>query len=327
MKIFVTGATGFIGSRLVETLVRRGHEVRATARPTSRIAFLKKLGVETIVGDLRDHDSLANATDGCECVYHLGAGTTKDGLSKRDYEARNFRATRTLGLSALESGVKRFVYASSIGVYGTTCDRSVDENTAPSPDSYYRETKLGGEKELLRLHHEKGLPVVIARLSSVYGPGSPSLLDLCRKIRSKRFRIIGSGQNHHAMVYVDDVVDGLCRCGETPGIEGRTYILNGPQPVKLKELALTLCRRLGDDNGFATLPDLPFRAYSRFARTLYSALGVQLPRAHYYDLFLTDHIFTTSLARDELNYRPQVSFNDGAARLIEWYRKEGYLTD
>jgi nucleoside-diphosphate-sugar epimerase len=327
VKIFITGGTGFIGLRLVEVLVKRGHEVRALVRPSSDISFLKKLGVETVEGDIRNDDAWRKRIAGSECVYHLAAGTTKDRLTKRDYEARNCHATKKLALSALAHGVRRMVYASSIGVYGTTCNRAVNEDTSPSPDSYYRETKLRGEKELVGLHRNSGLPVVVARLAHVYGPRSYSLLELCRKIRSNRFRVIGGGENYQTMVYVDDVVDGLSRCGETPDIEGTTYILTGPQPLRLREVLVTLARQLGTDIVFGTLPVLPFWLYLKFARALYRASGIQIQRAHYYDLFLTDHILTTTRAQDELSYRPQVSFNDGAARLVQWYRSEGHITD
>ena len=220
MKVLITGATGFIGGNLAEALVKEGHEVRALARLTSDTSRLKRLDVEIVNGDLRDEAATKTAVAGCERVYHLAAKTTKDHLTKRKYYAHNVQGTKNLAEAALNAGVRRFVYASSVGVYGTLANSGIDENTTPRPDSYYRETKYAGEKELLRLHKENGLPVVVARLGSVYGPGSRVWLDVFRKVATGDFRIIGTGDNLNHWIYVDDLVDGLRRCAETTGVEG-----------------------------------------------------------------------------------------------------------
>jgi nucleoside-diphosphate-sugar epimerase len=325
LKVLVTGGKGFIGGHLAETLVRQGHEVRVLARQTSDTSRLKKLDIEIINGDIRDAAATKKAVRNCQCVYHLAAKTTKDRLSKKQYYAHNVEGTKNVARAALDAGISRLVYASSVGVYGTVRNSSIDENTAPKPDSYYRETKFGGEKEVLRLHRESGLPIVIARLGSVYGPGSCSWLGLSRKILRGKFRIIGTGENYDHMVYVDDLVEGIRRCGETKGVEGRTYILTGPQPAKLRQVLEIIAEELGADTLLDSLPVAPFRVYQQLCAFLHRSFGIQLPRSHYYDLFLMDCIFTTTKAQEELGYFPNVSLRDGFRRLLEWYREKGYL--
>jgi len=321
----VTGATGFVGGYLVETLVRHGYEIKALARPASDTSWLNKLNVEIVEGDIRDAAAMKKSVTGCQHVYHLAAKTTKSRLSKKEYRAYNVEGTVNVAKAALDAGVDRLVYASSVGVYGTGRNSSIDENTAPNPDSYYRETKLAGEKEVLRLHRDGGLPVVVARLGTVIGPGSLSWLEICRKIGQGSFRIIGAGDNYDHMVYVDDLVDGLRRCGEVKGIEGRTYILAGPEPAKLREVIEIIAEKLGADILRDRLPLAPFGIYQRIGSSVFRSFGVQLPRSHYYDLFLMGQIFRITKAKEQLGYFPKVSLRDGFHRLLDWYCERGYL--
>jgi nucleoside-diphosphate-sugar epimerase len=325
LKVLITGATGFIGARLAETLIKTGHDVRGLAQQTSDTSLLKKLDVEIVRGNIRDAVAMKNAVKDCQCVYHLAAKKTKDRLSKKQYYVHNVEGTKNVAQAALSAGVSRLVYASTIGVYGTLRNSSIDENTAPKPDSFYRETKLGGEKEIVRLHRENGLPAVVARLGTIFGPGSCSWLDLCHKIVNGNLRIIGTGENYDQMVYVDDLVEGLRRCGETRCIEGRKYILAGAEPAKLRRVLEILAEELGADRFLETLSAGPFRVYQRTCAFAYRSFGVELPRSHYYDLFLTNCIFTTTKAQEELGYFPKVSLRDGFRRLLTWYREKGHL--
>lgn len=326
MKVLVTGATGFIGGHLVKMLVRDGFEIKALARQNSDTSLLEKLDVELVEADIRDEGAMKKAIRGCPCVYHLAAKTTKHHLSKKDYYAYNVQGTRNVAQAAISAGVNRLVYASTIGVYGTVNNMSIDENTAPSPDSFYRETKLAGEKEVIRSHRDNGLPVVVARLGIVFGPGSCSWLEVCRKIAKGNFRVIGRGENHNHMVYVEDLIEGLRRCGDAKGVEGKTYLLTDPNPVTLRQVLAMIAKEMGVDSSFDALPVAPFRSYQRFSRLVYRFLGIELPRSRYYDLFLTNHIFISTKARDELDFSPKVSLKDGLGRMIQWYREAGYLT-
>lgn len=325
MKVLVTGATGFVGGHLAQALVREGHQVKALARLTSDISLLKELDIEIVHGDLRDADALKKAVDGCERVYHMAAKTTKDRLSKEQYQAHNVEGTKNLAEAALNAGVSRLVLASSVGVYGTVRASPLDENSRPAPDSYYRETKLRGENAVLRLHRESGLPVVIARLGGVYGPGSCSWLPVCLKMLRGNFRVIGAGENYDQMGYVDDVVEGVRRCGETTGIDGRVYIITGSESARLRQILEMISRELGVDDYLRNLSALPFRIYRGLGGAVYRTLGVQVPRAHYYDLFFMNHRFITIKSQQELGYFPKVSLKDGFRRLLDWYRERGYL--
>ncbi|MBA3556530.1 MAG: SDR family NAD(P)-dependent oxidoreductase, partial [Gemmatimonadales bacterium] len=165
MKVFVTGATGFIGRALSERLIDEGHAVKALARESASISSLEHLDLEIVPGDIRDADVVEKAMDGCEHVYHLAAATSWS-RTRPEYAAVNVEGTRNVARAAWKAGVRRLVYASTVGVYGSLTSPPIDESTPPRPDSRYRETKLAGEEVVLSWQRKERLPVVIARLAT-----------------------------------------------------------------------------------------------------------------------------------------------------------------
>jgi 2-alkyl-3-oxoalkanoate reductase len=327
VKVLITGASGFVGRHLVAKLMERGHSVRAMVHTDSSVAEFRDRGIEACTADVRDPEALDQVVRGCDTIYHLAAKTTKSSLSKKEFYQHNVAGTVNLAHAALKAGVERFVYGGSIGVYGTTRNLAIDENTRPSPDSYYRETKFEAEQAVLGMHKEAGLPAVVARLGTTYGPGSLSLLDLCRKLTRTCFRMIGNGENHLDTVYIDDLIDGLWRCGETPNVEGRVYVLKGAEPITVNRFLEMLRSHIAGRARLGSLPAAPFWIYRKFGRLVYRLAGIEVPRVHYYDLFLTDHIFLTTRARNDLDYCPGTRINEGVSQLIRWYRQEGLLAD
>jgi nucleoside-diphosphate-sugar epimerase len=137
--------------------------------------------------------------------------------------------------------------------------------------------------------------------------------------------MIGNGENHLDTTYIDDLIDGLWRCGETPDIDGRMYVLHGAEPTTVGRFLEILSAHITGSTTLSSLPAAPFRAYRKFGRLVYRLVGIEIPRVHYYDLFLTDHIFTGTRARDDLNYRPKTTVQEGAGRSVEWYRQQALL--
>ncbi|MGH7824563.1 MAG: NAD-dependent epimerase/dehydratase family protein [Candidatus Binatia bacterium] len=325
MKTLVTGATGFVGSHLVEALAHSGLEVRALVRQSSDSALLERLNVEMIRGDLRDRAAVQSAVENCRYVYHLAAQRTQHGAPSRQYYETNIQGTRNLAEVAAAASVARFVYVSSTSVYGVLKKGPVDENTRTNPNTHYSESKLSAEKIVLSFHRNHGLPAVIARISGVMGPRSSSWLGLFRAIASRRFRSINTGEKHSHIGYVSDIVNGLRRCAETPGIEGQCYLITGKTPIKTKRLINLIAEQLGRECQRAGLPAAPFSAFIDAAQVLYTWLGYELPYAHRYEFFVKDNVFDISKAGKELAYHPEVSVEEAVQRTIEWYREQGYL--
>lgn len=327
MKVLVTGATGFIGRHLVERLVTAGEHVKALVRPSAHAAWLDALGVEVVRGDIGDADAVARAADKCGVVFHLAATTESSGLLSRfDVEVANVQGAENVTRAALRADIERLVFCSSVAVYGRIArHRLIDENTETDPDSPYGESKVLGEQVVLSAQQCHSLPVVVARISTVWGPGTTSWLGLFRSIAAEQFRLIGKGTNYHHIADVSDVVEGLLLCGAVKGVEGRTYNLAGSESVQLKRLVEMIGEEVGTTHFPAYLPAAPLHAYRVLDRMAVSLIGRKLPRADRLALFLGDRTFEISRARQELGYAPRIGTKDTIHRMAEWFRAHGHL--
>jgi nucleoside-diphosphate-sugar epimerase len=324
-RVLVTGASGFIGSHLAEALSAQGHSVRAFVRPTSDKRPLERLGLEIVEGDITDAGSVSNAIAGCERVFHAAAFTTRDRGTWRKYHAVNVEGSRAVGRAALHAGVDRVVYLSSASVYGTRTRGLVDEITPVAPDSHYGLSKREAERALLALHAEHGLPVVVARLSTVVGPGFRGWLGLCRAVSKGGFRMIGDGANRSHPCHIVDAVAALQRCGEVAGIEGETYNISADDPVEVREVVSMIAEEIGVNGTVGTIPRLPYRALRALDRLTYRAFEHEIGFIRRYDLFFRDRVYRNAKAKRELGFRPRGSIRDAVRDMVGWYREQGLL--
>src|SRR3990172_1636658 len=247
INVLVTGATGFIGRHLVKRLRREGNRIRALVRPGTDASSLCALGIDITRGDIRDYEAVERAVKNCQLVFHLAAKTERLELPRKAVQAVNVLGTANVARAAVHAGVGRLVLCSSAGVYGRIIKNlAIDEDTNVKPDSPYGESKVLAEQIALFHHERHGLPIVVARITSVFGPGALSWLGLFQSIASGRFRLIGSGNNKHQFVDVLDVVEGLVLCGFAKGVEGRTYIIAGSDPIRLREFVQMIGEEVGN---------------------------------------------------------------------------------
>jgi nucleoside-diphosphate-sugar epimerase len=325
MKVLITGAAGFVGSHLAKSLLKDGYAVRGFVRPTKDTSVLEQLGVEIARGDLTDFTSVERALEGCDQVYHLAALTSRQKPSRKEAMAVNCEGTGHVVRAALKAGVSRMVYSSTAGVYGVISNAPVDEASPVNPDSPYQEAKVAGEALVLAAYRDHRFPVVIARFPGVLGRGSMSWVSLFRAIGTGKFRIIGSGCNHTHTGHILDVVDGLRRCGETPDIEGRCYLLAGNTATRIDEFVELFAKELGVSISSMRLPDFPYRVFHGMSCMLYRWVGVTLPRANDYELFISDKVLSLEKAKRELGYEPKIPIQQGIRETLQWYREEGLI--
>ena len=326
MKILVTGATGFTGSYLASALVQEGHCVRALARRTSNITYLRNLGVEIHYGDLRDNESIRNATRGVEVIYHVAAIYRQAGIPNHMYWSVNVEGTRNLLSSAVQQGIERFVYCSTVGVHGHISNPPADETAPFSPGDEYQRTKLEAENEALSFHRKYGLAVVVARPTGIYGPGDLRLLKLFRAIQRKRFWMLGSGSTLYHLTFVTDVVSGLLLCGNKTNAVGQTYILGGNQYLTLTELANLIADKLDVPYKQRHLPVLPFYIAGWICEKICIPLRIEPPiYRRRVDFFTKDRAFNICKAKKDLGYQPQVNLPRGIQDTANWYKEKGYL--
>ena len=233
MKVFVTGGTGFIGGEVVRQLRERGDEVACLVRSPEKGAALAERGCELVPGDLGDVEAIRRGMDGCDAVVHAAA-LYEVGIpaSKRPamYEA-NVRGTENVLRAALDAGVPKLVYVSTVGVFGNTRRRVVDESYEhPGKDftSYYEETKLEAHRIAKRMIADQGLPCVIVQPGGVYGPGDTSAIaDLLNQFLSGRMPLLPFPELGICLSHVEDIGGGIVMALDR-GKPGETYVLSGP---------------------------------------------------------------------------------------------------
>jgi nucleoside-diphosphate-sugar epimerase len=218
MKIFVTGATGKVGSRLVPYLLEQGHSVRILVRDAERASALKEQGAEVVVGDLVDNENLTEAILGSDAVIHTAA-QFRGGITEEVARAVNLDATVALAKAALEAGATRFVFTSTGNVYlGLSVDRPCrEDDILVPPTEIYPKTKIAAEEALLELHREQGLDLRIMRLAFVYGSGDPHLKEILPYM-AKRNPSKKMSMTHHV-----DVSKALLLAATTSGVDGHIY--------------------------------------------------------------------------------------------------------
>ncbi len=244
MKAFVTGATGFVGGRLVGRLRDRGDEVVALVRSPSKAKPLVELGCELVEGDLLAEQAIKDGVAGCDAVFHVAADY-RSGIPKRDqgsmHEA-NVRGTEVVLDAAIEAGVAKILYVSTVGYFGNTRGEVVDETfTRTDFDwlSAYDETKYLAH-QLAKERIEDGAPIVIVQPGGIYGPGDNSdLRTLINKIRTGKLPFLPMGAVGFNFVHVDDVVDGILLAFEK-GKVGQSYVL-GAEITTMRGLVDVIC--------------------------------------------------------------------------------------
>lgn len=240
MKL-VTGATGFLGSHIVEQLLKSNQPVRALVRPTSDTTFLDTLSVEKTVGDLSDPASLERACEGVDVVYHA-AGEVSDWGPWSRFRRNTIEGTRNLADAALHASVRRFVHVSTIGVYGNlTGDEAVFVETAPLGRrlyrwSYYSRAKTQAEKDLWRLHRDPGLPVTVIRPAWIYGPRDRVIAPrLHRLFTQGRVSLLGDGAQPFYAVFVGDLARACLMAADNERAIGQAYNCADHRPITQRD--------------------------------------------------------------------------------------------
>jgi len=239
MRVLITGGTGFIGSRLAYRCKQRGDEVVILAQVNTpaekqNVEELEKQGCTVVIGGVTDKERVEEAVVNCDVVFHLAAAQHEANVADQHFWNVNVEGTRNLLDASVKANVKRFVHGSTIGVYGVDMQGELNENSDQNPDNIYGKTKKAGEE--LVLSFKDKLPVSIIRISETYGPGDRRLLKLYKGINKRTFFIIGSGQNKHQLIFVDDLIDGMFQAAEKDSALGEIFVLAGDEILSTNEM-------------------------------------------------------------------------------------------
>jgi nucleoside-diphosphate-sugar epimerase len=331
MRLLVTGGTGFIGSHLAEEGRRRGAEVIAfglTDRPEEQANAerLRKLGAEVLPGSITDAELCRQAMQGVTHVFHLAVAMREGGKRDEFFESINLDGTRHLLEAASVQRVERFVYCSTIGIYGHRAPGITREDSPLAPGNIYERTKVSAERLVREFAEKCDLPSVVLRPADVYGPRDQRLLKMFKGVSRGRFPLFGSGEGRRHMVYVDDVVSAFFKACERDEALGQGLIIAGPKPCTLRELLDEVARATGSKRYGFRLPLGPMLTVAAVVEDACAALKIDPPiYRRRMDFFHSDSEFDTSRARQVLHWEPKVDLREGIRRTLENYRQSGAL--
>jgi nucleoside-diphosphate-sugar epimerase len=313
-RVLVTGATGFVGGELCALLAAKGYLVRAVVRPGKRgpVSAAESVTVDEIGPDT----DFAAALKGVDVVYHLAAiahilNPTPANLGR--YHVVNALGTRQLVEQAAKSGVKRFVYLSSVKVNGeATHERPFNEGDTPNPSDEYGKSKLAGEQYVLAVGQQGPMETVVVRPPLVYGPG----------VRANFLRLIwladrgwplplGSVSNARSLVSIWNLTDFLATLAEHPSAAGRVWMVSDGEDLSTPELLTAMGSALKRRIGLVPFPIPALRAIA-------GALG----KGGEFSRLCGSLVVDISSTRRMLGWSPPLTVKESIARTAAWYRSE-----
>lgn len=333
-RTLVTGAPGWLGTRLVQVLVNGDPEigtfehypkrqVRCLVLPKTDVSVLEAMPVEIVFGDIRKPETLPNAFIGVDTIFHC-AGVIHP-KRVRDFYDINTIGTKNLLMAAEKAGVRRFIYISSNSAAGINTDQNklMTEADPSRPYKHYGKSKLLAEKSVLDVCKSGALECTIIRPCWYYGPGQPERQTrLFRMIKSGKVPLFGDGENLRSMSYIDNVIFGMLLAENAEIANAKTYWIADAKPYSTIEVYRTIARLLGADLKFRKVPKSVSRAFE-LLDTMVQGLGFYSSYIHVAGEFAKDIACSIDLARSELGYDPKIELEEGMRRSIEWCRAYG----
>jgi nucleoside-diphosphate-sugar epimerase len=322
----VTGASGFVGSHVVEALLARDYAVRCLVREESNLVWLPGERVEFCRGTMTDAVGLERAVDGVDVVVH-SAGRVR-GQSEAAYEDVNVLGTRKLVQAVQKNapGLKRFILVSSQAAGGPSHPgRLRIEDDPDEPRSAYGRSKKRGEEEVEGLG--TAIPWTILRPCAVYGPRDRGFLILARlSARGFSFRLSGAAQPVQA-IHIQDLVHAILLAADSPPAAGRRYYIAHPAITDWNTVGRIMARALGKPAFTLLVPRWAVPMVGRCATLSSRALcrPNALPADRLHDLLAPAWTCSTERAAAELGFRAQIELRQGMEETMAWYRNAGWL--
>lgn len=319
----VTGATGFVGSHLVDALRARGDDVRAAVRPTSLTRNLLAAGAQPATVDLTSQESVAAAMAGVDVVYHLAAATRA--RDEVEYRRANVDTTAAIVRTAATLPTPpRVVLLSSLAAAGPALDgKPVEEDAPPSPLTAYGRTKLEAERVALAAG---GVPVVVLRAPAVYGPRDRDLFTFFRLAALGIMPTPTGPDRPVQLIHVRDLARALIVAGDAD-VSGRVYNVADPSIRPWSQVVALIARAVGRRPVSIPIPR-PILRVAAAASEKVARLGSRATifnRDKVRELLAPGWICATDRAQQELGFTTAIPLEQGIAETAAWYRAEGWL--
>ncbi|NQW30366.1 MAG: NAD-dependent epimerase/dehydratase family protein [Ignavibacteria bacterium] len=328
MKILVTGATGFVGSHVVDKFLAEGHDVTFIARSTSNLRWLKDTAATQVEGSLHDLDSMKEAVDGVDIIIHVAAAVA--GRNEAELEKNNVLATKNLldAVRAYNPGLKRFVHISTQAVVGpsSSAEYPADEETPCHPLTGYGRTKLKAE----HLVNEAGkeFPITIIRPPAVFGPRDAAILTVFQTIAKGIAPLIGFDEKRVSLIHVSDLVQGIFLAATSEKAKGETYFISSEVTYTWPEVTNLMAAALGKRRVLTV--KVPHVLIMGIAGVVgfFGNMTKKPPVLNYEKgIDITQSFWTASSekARRDLGYRQKMNIANGIVDTVQWYKKNKWL--
>jgi 2-alkyl-3-oxoalkanoate reductase len=324
--LFITGATGLVGSHAVEEALRRGFRVKALVRESSDTRWLDAQGVEKVSGDLEDAQALRRGVEGVDWVFNCAA-KVGDWGSLEEFRRLNVEALRLLLDAASDAGVGRFVHVSSLGVYEGRDHFGTDETTPPAAEALdgYTRSKVEAEALALTYVRSRGLPLSVVRPGFIYGERDRTVLPkLVHSLRTGRFAYFGSGEQALNCIYVKNLVEAIFLAAEVPGAVGEVFNVTDGARVSKKQFIGRVAELAGLKPPRRRIPLWLAWTLAIFLERRAKRKGATTPplvnKARYKFLGLNLD-YSIEKARKILGYRPPFTTEEGLAASMAEFGK------
>lgn len=314
MKFLITGASGFVGRALCNELTTQGQYVKAVVR--SRELSINYVKLQTIATLGQNFDG-SEMLQGIDSVIHLAARVhimNDQSINPlQDFLDVNFYGTINLAKQAAATGVKRFVYVSSIKVNGEYAeDKPFDEGDLANPQDHYAVSKWKAEQALRQLSEETAMEIVIIRPPLVYGPGvKANFLRLLNMVNKSVPLPLASINNRRSMVYIGNLVDAIITCAIHPKAANQTYLVSDKESVSTPELIRNIAQALG-----RRIYLLPFPIYvmKYLARLVGKSAAV--------NRLTQSLVIDSSKIRQDLDWTPPFTMTQGLKTTADWFKSQ-----
>ena len=328
--VLITGATGYIGRHLVNTLRQQNVKLCALVRDLARIRQMWPEGaVEGRYGDFAKPETLSNTCSGVGTVFHLASYAQNEGKSDSECEERHWSitvtGTRALLAEAARKGVKRFIFLSTVKVMGeggTTC---LDESGLAAPKSSYGRAKLAAERLVLEAGEKHGMHVCNLRLPMVYGlDNRGNLARMIASIDNGWFPPLPKMDNKRSMVHVSDVIQALLLAAENPMARNKTYIVTDGQVYSTRHIYTLVCQALEKTASRWTIPVAVLLLGARLGDIIGRVIRRHMPlNSEVLEKLLGSAWYSSEKIRHELGYRARHTLETGLTEMVESYRRTG----
>lgn len=325
-RLFITGGSGFIGTRLIQSINNVVPVTVLTRKESLPVARATDDGIAIVRGDLSDQDTMPeDMLDNIDCIVHLASYVHQ--AKEREIDEKHYAVTedgtRYLIARAVKAGVKKFIYVSSVKAMGENTETLADEKSSCHPESPYGLSKLAAEKLVLELAKNHDIHVCVLRLPMVYGAGNKgNLPQMISQIDKNRFPPLPDTNNKRSMVHVDDVVQAIMLAISRKNANGNIYIVTDGEFYSTRSIYSEIYKQLKGKKPFFSVPVFIYRLLAKMGDFLGRVRGRPfIFNSDIYRKLFDSAYYSSNKIQNELGYKATKTFHTALPDMINEYRK------